>query len=330
MKTGTLVTAVAVVAIGTFALGGSACTGFAVYADHVLYGMNFDYPPSEVRFWIEEHEVGSVFFGGFRMGGSFARTVGMNERGLFASDQMVFPARGVVDRADEDEVFIWNAFYDGLRTCATVDDVVAWIGDRRLVQYEDPQLHNLYADPSGAAMVVESSDDGNVLTQIDGAFLVMTNFHNGDFVGLPLDEVDGVGADRYRIAWSYIDGHLEGFDVDRAFETLRRAAIPSGEFTTQFSVVFDPEALEVFVALERDYDHVWKASLETGTIETYRGFDEHVVLPLDPSGVSGAILQGYVAAATPVSEEVRGPRWPILALIGAGVLGVVVVLAVRD
>jgi len=33
----------------------------------------------------------------------------------------------------EDEVYIWDAFYSGLQECTAVDEVVDWIGDRRLV-----------------------------------------------------------------------------------------------------------------------------------------------------------------------------------------------------
>jgi hypothetical protein len=281
--------------VGAVVLHGLACTSFAVYSGKTLYGMNFDYPPNEIRFSIEEHGTGAVFIGSFWMEEHYGRTVGMNERGLFSSDQMVFPLRAGVEEPGEDEVHIWNAFYWGLRECTTVDEVMAWIGERRLVQYPTLPLHNLYADPSGNAMVVEAGEDGNVLTEIDGPFLVMTNFHNGDFQGAVLNEIHGEGADRYRTATTYMEGHLAEFDIDHAFEVLRQTAQGSGDFKTRYSLVFDPEAREIYVALECDYDHIWKVSLDARTIETYAGFDEDVILALDEEGIVGPALQAHVA-----------------------------------
>ena len=320
----------AVALVGVIAHVGAACTGFAVYSSRTLYGMNFDYPPNEIRFSIEEHETGGLFLGSFLMGDYYAHTVGMNEHGLFSSDQMVSPPRAMVDQPAENEVYIWNAFYDGLRECASVDEVLTWIGDRRVVQYQSPQLHNLYADTAGNAVVVECGVAENVITEIEGSFIVMTNFHNGDFRGLPLKDIAGDGAERYRVAHRYIEQNLETFDVDHGFEVLRRVSTATGDFKTRYSLVFDPEALEIYVALERDYAHIWKVSLADRTIETYRGFDEHQVFPLDEAGITGPSLQ-RAAGIVPPSDEQASPavRLPLIVLIGAGLLGVVLLLLLK-
>lgn len=293
MKRTTVLLQVCLFLVGTVVLNGLACTSFAVYSGKTLYGMNFDYPPNEVRFSIEEHETGAVFIGSFWMGDHHGRTVGMNEHGLFASDQMVFPLRAAVEEPAEDEVYVWNAFYSGLREGTSVDEVTAWIGERRLVQYPTLPLHNLYADADGGAMVVEAGEAGNVVTEIDGPFLVMTNFHNGDFQGAGLDEVHGDGADRYRTAYTYIEEHLEAFNIDHAFEVLRQTAQVAGDFKTRYSLVLDPEAREIYIALERDYDHIWKVSLAARTIETFAGFDEEKTLALYGEGVAGPTLQSF-------------------------------------
>ena len=319
----------AIALAGAIANVGVACTGFAVYSGEPLYGMNFDYPPNEVRFSIEEHETGLLFLGSFLFGEYYVSTVGMNEHGLFAADQMVFPSRATVDEPSDDELFIWDAFYGGVRDCKSVDEVLTWIGARRVVQYQSLQLHNLYADSSGRAAVVECGAAGNVITEIEGPSLVMTNFHNGDFRGLPPRDVAGVGAERYRVATRYIGDNLVGFDVDHGLELLRRTSISTGDFKTRYSVVFDPEALEVYIAVERDYDCIWKASLIERTIETYRGFDEYHAFPLDETGIAGETLRGYaptVPEVPVVAQEPSGPGWLLLALIGAGLLGGVLLL----
>ena len=313
----------ATVLVGVITHIGAACTGFAVYSGRTLYGMNFDYPPNEILFSIEEHETGAVFIGSFWMGEYYGRTVGMNEHGLFSSDQMVSPARALVDEPAENELFVWNAFYDGLRECTSVDEVLTWIGDRRVVQYQSLQLHNLYADPTEKAMVVECGAAENVITEIDGPFIVMTNFHNGDFAGLDLDDIAGDGAERYRVAHRYIEENLEAFDIDHGFELLRRTSMSTGDFKTRYSLVLDPMALEIYIALERDYEHIWKVSLADRTIETHRGFDERHVFPLDEAGITGPNLQR-------IAEIVRpAVRLPLMAQIVGGLLGIAVWLVLK-
>jgi len=331
MKIRVLTAAVLAMAlVGGLAHVGIACTGFAVYSGRTLYGMNFDYPPNEIRFSIEEQDAGALFLGSFLMGDYYASTVGMNEHGLFSSDQMVSPARATVDEPAEDELFIWNAFYDGLRECESVDQVSTWIGDRRVVQYRSLQLHNLYADPTGDAMIVECGAAENVITEIDGPFIVMTNFHSGDFAGLPLRDVAGDGAERYRVAHRYIEQNLEAFDVDHGFEVLHRTSMATGDFKTRYSLVLDPKALEIYIALERDYDHIWKVSLTDRTIETHRGFDEHHVFPLDETGITGPSLQRVAGVVEPsAGQEAPAVRLPWMALILGGILGIALLLVLK-
>ncbi len=316
-----LMIAFPVVLLGSVSCFVFACTSFAVYSGRTFYGMNFDYPPCEVRFALEEHEAGLVFIGTFWMGDHYGRTVGMNSQGLFSSCQMVSPAKAEVEQPSPEELYIWNAFYDGLQNCSCVGEVTDVIADKRLVQYPTLTLHNLYADVEGSAVVVEPGETGNVITEIDGPFMVMTNFPNGDFQGVDYHEVRGDGAHRYRTAYATIEEQLEDFDLDDAFETLERTVQSTGEYPTLYSLVFDPIAREVYIVLERDFDHIWKVSLDNQTIETHQGFDKAVILPMAPEGVLGSDLQSYKSA------EVK-QDWQQLAMIIAGlsVLGIGLVL----
>lgn len=323
MRSQRLIAGILAVAVLCMAsLGIYACTSFAVYGDQTLYGMNFDYPPNEIRFSIEQHEAGAVFIGSFWMGDQYGRTVGMNEHGLFVSDQMVSPLRAAAAVPGEDEIYIWNSYYEGLSTCTSVAKVLGMIGNRRLVQYPSLALHNLFADPNGDAMVVESGLTENAITQIEGPFLVMTNFHNSDFSDSPLSAVVGGGADRYRTAHRMIEGNTEAFNVDRAFEVLESTAQSTGPYRTRWSLVADPDSLEIYIVLERDYAHIWKASLRERTIETFRGFSIQHVLPLDDAGVTGPMLQALANQTTEASER-QGPRpWLWLGLLAASLLAI--------
>ena len=300
-----------------------ACTSFAVYSDRTLYGMNFDYPPCELRFSLEEHKAGLVFIGSFWMGDHYGRTVGMNDQGLFASCQMVFPARASAEEPEADELYIWNAFYEGLQSCSRVAQVSDFIAEKRLVQYPSLSLHNLYADPEGSAMVVESGETGNVITEIDGPFMVMTNFPNGDFQGVDYRQVQGDGAHRYRTAYATIEKRFESFDVDDALEVLQQTVQSTGEYPTLYSLVFDPVAREIYIAVERDFDHIWRASLDERTIESFHGFDEQISLPMGSEGILAATLHGYVL--TQAQPNWRRPAMAIIVLLVVG-LGLALLL----
>ena len=47
---------------------------------------------------------------------------------------------------------------------------------------------------------------------------------NGDFAGQSYEDVEGVGTDRYKIAYENISDHMATFDVERGLETLEKAA----------------------------------------------------------------------------------------------------------
>ena len=66
------------------------------------------------------------------------------------------------------------------------------------------------------------------------------------------------------------------------------------------------------------------------TIETYRGFDQHHVFPLDATGITGPSLQ-RIAGTMPTSDEQAGPaiRLPLMALILGGILGIALLLVLR-
>jgi hypothetical protein len=57
-------------------------------------------------------------------------------------------------------------------------------------------------------------------------------------------------------------------------------------------MVFDPVALEVYVALEGDFSKIYRVSVEDATIETHEGFEEHESWKLGRFGVSTAVLAG--------------------------------------
>lgn len=276
----------------------SACTSFAVYGDETWYGMNFDYPPTDIRLLLSHEGERVVYHSGSSGGG---RTAEMNDLGLFANLQMLFYSTPQTFTPAASSVSVQTLFDEPIRSLGTVAEVVDYLNGRRVVPSWSLDLHLLIADRDGRAMIVEPYGSSSAITGNPGPFLVMTNFPNHDFAGQDYRSVYGAGADRYRTAYAYVQSHLPGFSRADALETLRLTVQSSGGYPTLVSQVFDPANLEVFVCFGRDFAHVWKVSLRNETIETFSGFPLGRVLPLDATGVTASTLaQPFSAAdATP-------------------------------
>jgi hypothetical protein len=281
-----------------------ACTSFAVYSNKTLYGMNFDYPDTEIRFTISPNGGLKVFQMEFAQGDGWATTVGMNSAGLFSSCQMLFPESPAATSRGPDELYPWQLYSRALFKFDNVADVAEFMADKKVV-HDSVTLHDLFADIQGDAMVVEVGEKGNAITRIEHDFIVMTNFPIKDFAGQGYETVEGVGADRYKIAYENISDHMATFDVARGLDTLKKAVI-SGEFSTQASMVFDPERGEVYIVLKRDFGKIWKVSIENGTIETFSGFSKARKIELGPVGVLASDLMN-----TP-----GGAPWGVYLMIG--------------
>ena len=266
-----------------------ACTSFAVYSDETFYGMNFDYPDTEVKFSIYPGGDRKVFQMEFYQEGGFSPTVGMNSAGLFSSCQMLFPEAPGTISPGPDDVYPWQVYRQALFDFESVEEVTRFLAGKRVVHWS-LTLHDLFADLYGNAMVVEAGDEENVVTPIEDNFIVMTNFPNGDFAGQGYESVEGAGAERYKIAYENISEHVAEFGVERGLETLEKA-VSSGDFPTQVSMVFAPEAGQVYIALKKDFGRIWQVSIADQTIETYSGFGKARRMDLDSGGVLASDLE---------------------------------------
>ena len=250
--------------------------------------MNFDYPDVEVKFDVKSRGGREVFEMLFEKNGRFIGTVGMNSDGLFVSSQMLYPEAPGAPRTKSGEIYIWKVYTESLPRFGSVMEVSDYIEDKKIVHC-NVTLHEFVADAYGDAMVVEVGDRENVVTRMKDDFMVMTNFPVAEFSGKGYQGACGVGADRYIAVTRHIMDHKSRFDVTRGMEALEKAAM-AGEWSTQCSMVFLPKRGEVYIALYRDYDRIWKLSIEDETIETYAGFEEPSKVGLGLFGVTGTRL----------------------------------------
>ncbi len=270
-----------------------ACTSFAVYTAEPIYGMNFDYTEVDVRFVIYPEDELRVFMMEFEYGPeSYVPIVGMNSDGLFSSCQMLYPAAPPDVRSDSSELFSWELHINALFLHGSVAEVLDYLDERRLID-SDPALHNHIADAQGNAVVVEPTDARDEITTKQGSFSVMTNFPNNAFRAVGWEQVEGVGADRYRESWRYITEQLSCYNLEHALATLEGVVMNAGEWATRCSTVYLPEQNLVYIALAGDFSRIWEVSLLAGTVSTWRGFETTATAPLGPGGLMAAELPGY-------------------------------------
>lgn len=264
-------------------LNASACTSFAVYSPAPIYGMNWDYPETAAYLRLNQPEnYHKVFSFGFETEYGMATNGSMNDQGFIAFIQDQYPREmptAALDDASVEDMHDyagWTPYVYG-----KVQDIRDMLDHGTHVACKYYTMHDLFADVSGNAFVLEEYEGKNVLTQAEDGVLVMTNFPN-HFVGqVDLEKSEYElqftygfdGVDRYKTVHEFIAAHPDDFNVTLAFLALKSAA-QYGFYRTRFSGVYDPVNKIVYVALERDYDHIWKISLTEETVETYLGFGE--------------------------------------------------------
>lgn len=156
--------------------------------------------------------------------------------------------------------------------------------------------HVLFADATGDAAVLDVLDGVPYLTDIDDGVLVMTNFPNQWLREAGYDEVDGMGIDRYARVYEHIQAHRVAFDVDEGLAALALAVQTVGSYPTQFSIVHDPLARESYLFVGGDATHVWKVSMDTATVETWRGFATPALYAIGEDGVPLSALAAHARA----------------------------------
>jgi len=261
-----------------------ACTSFAVYSQNTVYGMNFDYPDAKIRYSVSAYDGVKVFHMDVYMFNNFATIAAMNDKGFFVSIQQLYPDGPIVKELSENQVEMHDFAAATPYYTESVEEVIRYISDKKVVNHY-LTIHDLFADRTGNAMVLEAGENGSVISRMDGKFIVMTNFANSELKNKDYKDVNGAGSDRYATAYDYISEHIDTFDLDKGFGVLKNTVQDSGYHPTQSSMVFDPENAAVYIAIKQDFSKIWKVDIQKGTVEGYKGFENPVELEINEDGI---------------------------------------------
>jgi hypothetical protein len=149
----------------------------------------------------------------------------------------------------------------------------------------------LFADTKGNAIVSETDNNENIIVGMDHDFIVMANFANNSLAGKHCEEAVGVGAERYKIAHDYLSKNKNDFNVDKGLELLGMAYCQDPGCSTLCSMVFHPRTNSIYIALNLNFERVWKVSLGDGVLETHSGYDKYSQIHLGSEGILSADLE---------------------------------------
>ncbi len=255
----------------SFSTMGLACSGFAVYGEQIIYGMNFDYHlEPEVAFFLEQRADRNVLYGSFQEGSEWYDMVGYNTEGLFVTLQMLEPRDP--KNITSQPLLIPELKYIALLKASTVADVEELIGDRRLFPIPGYfYLHSLYADREGNTLIVESGVEKNHLFRNSKNYEVMTNFYHHDLPTMELKDSPEGGMDRYITAERIIKTHIQSFQIDNAWQVLKET---TQGIHSRVSLLVLPEKNQVLFALSNDFSRIWSIDVEKGLLSSYQGLKD--------------------------------------------------------
>ena len=124
---------------------------------------------------------------------------------------------------------------------------------------------------SGSAIITETGEKENNIVIKEDEFIIMSNFSNSAIKENGINS-EWMGADRYELCRDYISKRVTDFTVENGLELLEEAYNKDPDYPTSCSMVFDPKNQEIIIALNRDFSHLWKVSINEGIIQQYSGF----------------------------------------------------------
>lgn len=250
------------------------CTSFAVYnQDNIIYGMNFDTDEIDLKLRITSYNGKNIFYLSGLLDNIYRDIAGINSDGLFICTQAVEYSADSKPSCTQNDWMVFDIYDEALKTANSASEFTEILNNRgvafpRNPLFPDLGLHTIIADKTGDAFILEEGTDANIISQMNNDFIIMTNFPNGNFKETTYDKVCGRGADRYICAYEYIEKDTLSFDVNEAFEVLRKTRVDN----TLCSIVLEPLKNELYISFKINFNKRWKVSITDKTIQSLDGF----------------------------------------------------------
>ena len=252
-----------------------ACSGFAAFDDteQAIFGRNFDWHehPALILFTgppdgyasVSMVDISYLGYGSDNtplddpkrlLDAPYLPFDGMNAEGLAVCMMAVSHAEGGNDpgKITLDSLELIRLMLD---YAENVPQALALIRDFN-VDFGSVPIHYLLADRAGNSAVVEYLDGEAIVVHTEGKWQAATNFI--------LSEENPTGMDSSCWRYNHITQTLSEangrLDEGSGMKLLREVS-QSGEMGTRWSVIYDLMTLNIFVAINGDFDHVYEFSL---------------------------------------------------------------------
>jgi tetratricopeptide (TPR) repeat protein len=216
-----------------------ACSMFTKTIDgKTLVGNNEDWKNPDPVVWIQpgEGEKFDCMYVGFD---DFFPQGGMNEKGL-CLDGFATESKPVLNSLEK-------PFFDGIltkhvmETCSTIDEVIAVFDSYNQQSLEMAML--MFVDKTGDAVIIE----GDKYIRKDGNFQIVTNFYQSE-----VEEGEKTGCVRYDNLLSQLP------ELDVTIDDFAQALATThqeGQYPTQYTNIFNPNKLEMYLYRYHDYSN---------------------------------------------------------------------------
>jgi hypothetical protein len=258
------------------------CTSFAVHSEKTVIGMNFD---------ISRRPIKIVLIGEDQLlvlqndDGQFYPAFGMNSSGTFMNLLMVDPIEEGNYRRGKNCIHILKLFDEVLSGRIEMSELNKYLSNHAIVNVPNHSVHSMIAGKNRETYIVEPGRKNLDIKSSSRDFMVLTNFPLSDSIDYEYKNVTGAGNDRYIKAYEAIINGKETFNIATGFDLLKETVQQSGDFPTQFSMIFIPEDSKVYFTLNGDFTKIFEFSFITKQIQSVKGFTSNNSLMLSKKGV---------------------------------------------
>jgi hypothetical protein len=244
-----------------------ACSGFYItQGDRILAGNNEDFINPKTKMWVipgEKGKYGKIFFGF----DDYSPQGGINEKGLFF-DGFATELKKVLKSAGKPR---YEKVYDNLQseilsTCATIEDVIAFLNNYNLEFLENAML--FFGDSNGNSMIIE----GDTIIRKKGNFQIITNFRQS--------EAKNFTCERYNKMYKMLSQNRDmSIDYCKGILDAVHAEGRDGNSATLYSQVYDIKNLIIYVYNFHDFNNFIKIDLKEELKKGLRYYDLPSLFP---------------------------------------------------
>jgi len=262
-------TGIVIISFLLYSLSAYACTGFYVCRGNRIYaGNNEDHNNPRTKMWIMPPEKGSygrIFFGY----DDYYPQGGINEKGLFFDGFATEPKKVLksVGKPHYDKIYD-NFQNEILSTCATVDEVIAFVRHYNLDFLERGMF--FFGDAKGESIIIE----GDSILRKKGDFQIVTNFYQS--------QTTNITCERYKTAYKMLTKTAD-VSINRCRDILNATHAENADNATLYSQVYDIKDLIIYIYNFHNYNDCIKIDLNEALKKGRQYYDLPSLFPKSTS-----------------------------------------------